>query len=95
MVIRIILIFLCLGILSTVSGCYVDPSPSPYGNLVPYWVAGPHEASQGPDYEREIDKEVEQYRRRRSAQEREQERAHQQWEQERARERDPRWEWQR
>jgi hypothetical protein len=92
---RIILLFLCLGILSTVNGCYVGPSPSPYGNLAPYWVTGPHKTSQGPDHEREIDKAVEQYRQRRSAQEREQERAHQQWEQERARERDPRWEWQR
>ena len=95
MVLRIILICLCLGILSMVNGCSVDSYPLPSGTLAPYWTLRPQETSQGPDYEREIDEEVQQYRQRRRAQEQEQERVYQQWEQERAREREPRWEWQR
>ena len=84
MVRRIMLICLCLGILSTVNGCSVNSSPLPSGTLAPYWTLRPQETSQGPDYERQIDEEVQQYRQRRRAQE-----------QERAREREPRWEWQR
>ena len=95
MVRRIMLICLCLGILSTANGCSVNSYPFPSGTLAPYWILRPQETSQGPDYERQIDEEVQQYRQRRSAQEQEKERASQQWEQERARERDPRWEWQR
>ena len=34
MVTRILLILLCMGILHTVNGCYVDPSP--YGNRPAY-----------------------------------------------------------
>ena len=90
MVARIIVIFLCLGILGTVNGCYSDPYP--YGTYAPYGVTEPHEPYQGQQYEREMDREEQQYRRRRSEQEQEQELAQQQWEQERARERDPRWE---
>jgi hypothetical protein len=92
---RILFTLLCLGALGTVTGCTVGPSPFPSGTLAPSWSFGPQETSQGPDYERQIDEEVQQYRQRRSAQEQEKERASQQWEQERARERDPRWEWQR
>src|SRR5215216_1626745 len=44
-------------------------------------------------YERKMDEEEFDYRRRRSAQEQEQEQRYQQWQQERARERDPRYEW--
>lgn len=98
MVTRIIVLCLCLGTLSTINGCTGDPSPyafSPYGNRASYGVYGQHETSQGQNYERQIDEEVEQYRQRRRVQEQTQEQAHQQWEQERARERDPRWEWQR
>ena len=46
-------------------------------------------------YERKMDEEELDYRRRRSAQEQEQEQRYQQWQQERARERDPRYEWMR
>jgi hypothetical protein len=98
MVARLSVIVLCLGILSTVTGCAGDPSPYefyPYGNRALYGVYGQPETSQEQNYERQIDKEVEQYRQRRRVQEQAQEQAHQQWEQERARERDPRWEWQR
>ena len=95
MAIRILLMGLYVGILSTVNGCSVNSSPFSAGTLAPYWTLSPQETPQGPAYEQEIDKEVEQYRQRRSAQEQAQERAYHQWEQERARERDPRWEWQR
>jgi hypothetical protein len=40
-----------------------------------------------------MDKEEQQYRQQRGAQERAQEQRYQQWQQERARERDPRYEW--
>ena len=46
---------------------------------------------QSSPYERKIDEEERDYRRRRSAQEQEQ--RYQQWQQERARERAPRYEW--
>ena len=95
MVLRIMLICLCLGMLSTANGCSISSSHFPSGTLAPYWTLKPQETSPGPDYERQIDEEVQQYRQRRRAQEQEQERVYQQWEQERARERDPRWEWQR
>ena len=36
MITRIMLIFLCLGILSTVSGCYVEPYPYGYYTPRPY-----------------------------------------------------------
>src|SRR5438552_17813588 len=91
MVARLIGIFLCLSILSTVNGCAGDPSPYefyPYGSRVPYGMYGQHETSQGQHYERQIDEEVEQYRQRRRVQEQTQEKAHQQREQERAQERD-------
>jgi len=96
MVIRITVICLCIGMLSTITGCCAKPSPyesrAPYDHYPPYGVTGPHETPQGPDYEKQIDEEVQQYRQRRGEQEQEQERAYQQWEQERARERDPHWE---
>jgi hypothetical protein len=44
------------------------------------------------DYERKIDQETLEYRRRRRAQEQAQEERYRQWELERERERDPRWE---
>jgi len=46
-------------------------------------------------YERKMDEEERDYRRRRSAQEQAQEQRYQQWQQERAHERDPRYEWMR
>jgi hypothetical protein len=36
MVTRILLVFLCLGILSMVSGCYVEPYPYGYYAPSPY-----------------------------------------------------------
>jgi len=57
MVTRILLIFLCLGILHTVNGCYVDPSP--YGNR--------------PAYRQQESEHEEQEQRRRRARERERE----------------------
>ena len=53
------------------------------------------DTSQSSPYERKMDAEERDYRRRRSAQEQEQEQRYQQWQQERARERDPRYEWMR
>jgi hypothetical protein len=94
MVTRIGLIFLCLGILSTVNGGYADPSS--YKNLPSYGVDMPPETSQGHssgrgiDYERQMDEQEQQYRSQRSLQERAPEPTYQQWEQERARVRDPR-----
>ena len=62
------------------------PPPSPTGTSRP-------DVSQSSPYERKMDEEERDYRRRRSAQEQEQ--RYQQWQQERARERDPRYEWMR
>jgi hypothetical protein len=80
MVGRMIVILVCLGILSTVTGCAVGPSPFPSGTLAPYWTLGSQETSQGPDHERQIDEAVQKNRQRRSEQEQAQERAYQQWE---------------
>jgi hypothetical protein len=92
MVMHILLILLSLGILSTVNGCYFDPSP--YDNRPSYGEsrAGTY---QGQPYRegRSMNDEERQYWRQRRAQEREQERAYQQ--QEQARERDPRPDWMR
>lgn len=89
---HILLILLSLGILSTVNGCYFDPSP--YDNRPSYgeYGAGTY---QGQPYRegRSMHDEERQYWRQRRAQEREQERAYQQ--QEQARERDPRPYWMR
>jgi hypothetical protein len=41
MVARILLILLCLGILSTVSGCYIEPYPYGYYAPRPYVYAPP------------------------------------------------------
>ena len=100
MVTRLGLICLCLGILSTVNGCYVDPSPS--DNLPSYGVAynrvdmypetsQGHSDGQGIDYERQMDEQEPQYRRQRSLQEqRAPEPMYRQWEREQERVRDPR-----
>jgi len=53
MVERMIVILVCLGILSTVTGCAVGPSPFPSGTLAPYWTLSPPEPAQGPDSERQ------------------------------------------
>ena len=99
MVTRLGLICLCLGILSTVNGCYVDPSPSdnlPYYGAAYYGVDMHPETSQGHsdgrgiDYERQMDEQEQQYRRQRSLQERAPEPMYQQWEREQERVRDPR-----
>ena len=66
MVTRRGLLCLCLGILSTVNGCYVDPSPS--DNLPYYGVdmhpetSQGHSDGQGIDYERQMDEQEQQYR---------------------------------
>jgi hypothetical protein len=89
MLIRLIVFFLAVGILSTVPGCAGAPSPSPDGKRPSCGVTSLYEIPPGPqdergiDYERKLDAEEQQYRRQRSIQE--QERAYQQWEQERAR----------
>jgi hypothetical protein len=41
MVIRILLILLCLGILSTLNGCYIEPYPYGYYAPRPYVYAYP------------------------------------------------------
>jgi hypothetical protein len=95
MIPRTVLIILGLGILTTVTGCAVDASPSA---MTPSKVDTHDTISQGQpygggiDYEKKLDEEEQQYRRQRSAQEQAQERAYQQWQQERERQRDPRWE---
>jgi len=61
MVTRIMVICLCLAVWSVVSGCAVGASPSMSGTLAPYWTLSLPEPSQGPDYEREINKVVVQY----------------------------------
>jgi hypothetical protein len=98
MVSRLRVIFLGLGILSTVMGCAVAPpavAPLPYGH--PPYPTGTRRLDiyQPSPYEQKMDEEELEYRRQRGAQEREQEQRYQQWEQERARERDPRYEWMR
>jgi hypothetical protein len=128
MVSRLHMLYLGLGILSTVMGCAATPPPmaplratlapaapsavappaTPPPSEVPPAVAPlpyrhpPYATSpKGSDvyqpspYERKMDAEERDYRRRRSAQEQEQEQRYQQWQQERARERDPRYEWMR
>jgi len=99
MVTRLGLICLCLGILSTVNGCYVDPSPS---DNLPYYGAAysgvdmhpetsqGHSDGQGRDYERQMDEQEQHYRRQRSLQERAPEPAYREWEREQERVRDPR-----
>jgi hypothetical protein len=88
------LLCLCLGILSTVTGCYVDPSPSnyfPYSgvDMYPKTYQG-HSDGQGVDYERQMDEQEQQYRRQRSLQEGVPEPAYREWEREQERVRDPR-----
>ena len=79
MVTHILLILLSLGILSTVNGCYFDPSP--YENRPSYGESGVG-AYQGQPYRegRSMNDEERQYRRQRRAQEQAQERAYQQQE---------------
>jgi hypothetical protein len=97
MVPRTVLIILGLGILTTVTGCAVDSSPSPFA-MTPSRAYTHDTTYQGQpygggiDYEKKMDEEEQHYRRQRSAQEQAQERAYQQWEQEWERQRDPRWE---
>jgi hypothetical protein len=55
MMTRIMVICLCLGILSTVTGCSVGPYPYPSGTLAPYWTLSPPETSQGRADERQRD----------------------------------------
>ena len=99
MVTRLGFICLCLGILSTVNGCYADPSPS---DNLPYYGAAysgvdmhpetsqGHSDGQGIDYERRMDEQEQQYRRQRRLQERAPEPAYREWEREQERVRDPR-----
>jgi hypothetical protein len=89
------LLCLCLGILSTVTGCYVDPPPShhfPYASMDMYpETSHGHSDGQGIDYERQMDEQEQQYRRHRSLQEqRATEPAYREWEREQERVRDPR-----
>ena len=95
MVPRLILIFLCLWLLSMVTGWAVDPSPSPSA-MTPSRMYTHNAIYPGQPYEHGIDcetkmaEEEQQYRNQRSAQEQAQARAYQQWEQERERGREPR-----
>jgi hypothetical protein len=95
MIPRPVLIILGLGILTTVTGCAVDSSPSALTPPRAYTHDATYQGQPyggGIDYEKKMDEEEQHYRRQRSAQEQAQERAYQQWEQERERQRDPRWE---
>ena len=89
MMTRILWLFLCLGLLSTGTGCYVDP---PHANRLYYERNRQPETYQPSPYEHKMDEEEQQYRIQRSEQERAQERRQQEWEQERERRQDPRWE---
>ena len=79
---RILVMLLCLGVLSTVTGCYDEPSR--YDNRPSYQGAGP------PSYRDSMTEQEREYRRQRR-QERAQERAYQQDESERLRESRPDW----
>ena len=79
---RILLMLLGLGVLSTVMGCYDEPSR--YDNRHSYQGAGP------PSYRESTTEQEREYRRQRR-QERAQERAYQQDEWERQREARPDW----
>lgn len=67
MITRMLLILVALGVLSTVNGCYVDPSP--YDSQPAY---GSYGTYQGQPYRegRSMTEEERQYRRERRAQER-------------------------
>jgi hypothetical protein len=75
----------------------VPPAVAPLPYRHPPYATGTRgsDVYQPSPYERKMDKEERDYRRRRSAQEQDQEQRYQQWQQERARERDPRYEWMR
>ena len=95
MVIRRVWLCLWLGILSTVTGCYVDPSPSdhfPYSGVDMHPPGTYQEPSggHGVDYERQMDEQEQQYRRQRRLQEGVPEPAYREWEREQERVRDPR-----
>jgi hypothetical protein len=91
----------------TAPAAIAPPVPPPPANVPPAVVPLPYrhppyatgtsmpDVYQPSPYERKMDEEERDYRRRRSAQEQEQEQRYQQWQQERARERDPRYEWMR
>jgi len=87
MMTRILLILLCLGVLSTVNGCYFDPAPYGVSSYEGSGVGAYQGEPYGRVYERGRDEEERQYRRSQRAQEREQEPAHQRWIDERQRER--------
>ena len=89
MMTRILWIFLCLGLLSTGTGCYIA---APHDNRPYYERNRQPETYQPSPYEHKMDEEEQQYRIQRSEQERAQERRQQEWEQERERRQDPRWE---
>jgi hypothetical protein len=94
MVTRRGLLCLCLGIVSTVTGCYADPPPPhyfPYSGVDVYPETSQEPSDgQGIDYERQMDEQEQQYRRQRSLQERAPEPAYREWEREQERVRDPR-----
>jgi hypothetical protein len=94
MVTRRGLLCLCLGIVSTVTGCYADPPPPhyfPYSGVDVYpETSRGHSDGQGIDYERQMDEQEQQYRRQRSLQEGTPEPAYREWEREQERIRDPR-----
>ena len=75
----------------------VPPSTAPLPYAHPPYATGNRapDVYQPSPYERKMNEEERDYRRRRSAQEQAQEQLYQQWQQERERERDPRYEWMR
>jgi len=83
--------------LATLPPAALPPAVAPLPYVPPPYTTGTRrpDVYQSSPYERKMDKEELDYRRRRSAQEQEQEQRYQQWQQERARERDPRYEWMR
>ena len=54
MVTRLMVIFLCLGILSTVTGCYVEPTP--YGTSSGVGAYQGESSGGGTDYDRRQDR---------------------------------------
>jgi hypothetical protein len=91
MVTRILLLLLCLGVLSTGTGCYVDPSP--YGTSSSGMYGAGVGAYQGDPYAAEHERQREAAERRYWRQRYEQDQAYRQWERRRQRELESRPDW--
>jgi hypothetical protein len=85
MVTRILFMLLCLGVLSTVSGCYVEPTPpAPVTYENPGVVTSREPYVGGERWTEEERREYWRQRRQERARERAEERTYQEWQRERA-----------